>query len=331
MPNISAKTWSRYSTPNFDVVTSITGKSHDFVFETYSVSIKIPSQEMTSDEAIILKTRKDDGTPLEYSVSRVDVFVEVKDDVSVPQEASNTTNVIKDVFSENESADLDSTIAKYSDISMRAFLYWIDILRWSANNSSIGTGSSISIGSSSHETGFGTHLVDKETCNRIYIASTCIRVSLTKAVTDDEWDLSQNRVTDGIQLPMHIGFYHDAKESMRLNCPERAIVELALACENYLRYSVFTLLPKTLREDFVEFVEEANINQFLNRFFKKSIAPENVSEFNKIKKEVSSLFDRRNKYMHMGKAKELTRERFQRYVNATESLFEMGPGSSGNG
>lgn len=169
----------------------------------------------------------------------------------------------------------------------------------------------------------GLNLVDAQTSNHVYASTTRFTIQRTDPVTSKNWNLALERVQSQIELPIYIKFLHDAHESIRSGNIQRAVVELALCCEIYLRYSVFKLIPPDLLEDFVIFIEEANINQYLNRFFKNSLSPEDKPKFNPLKRALSSLFNRRNKYMHMGKIDDITSERYDRYLKSVKDLLEI--------
>lgn len=323
---IKVNTWNRYTTANFTVVPELMGTKHEFEFESYYITINIPSEDSVDrDErfdhvASLNCWREEDGVkvPLEYEIHKVDLSIEVKELQCIPEEASNTCNVDSSIYSKKQRDILDKVSDRYELIANRAFTYWLEILRWSSNTPLLGVGSP-----ASNLSGWGTYLIDPNTSNRVYSSTGRITVQRTNPVTDEDWRMALNRVQTQTELPMYIKFLHDAHVSMQSGNIHRATVELALCSENFLRYSVFELIPENLMGDFVEFIEEANINQYLNRFFKNSLAQDDKAKFNPLKKELSSLFNRRNKYMHMGKMEDITLERYERYLKAVKELLQI--------
>jgi len=301
------------------------GKEFSFEFESFNITITIPSEELVKrhgyqDElAYIISSQKVDGIqiPLKYEVYKVYVNVEVQELQDIPEEAFNITN-IGSLYEADQRDILDNISYKYELIARRAFTYWLEILRWSANSPLIGVCSSTRT-----KIEQSRDLIDPNTSKRLYSSTGRISIKSSKAVTTEELNLTLNRVQKQDELPMHIKFLHDAKESIQFGNIHRATVELALCSENFLRYSVFDLIPKDLNSDFVTFIEEANINQYLNRFFKNAIPSKDAKNFKSIKQEISSLFSRRNNYMHMGKMKDLTPERYEKYLNAVEDLLQI--------
>ena len=317
-------TWNRYTIPNFRVTPELMGAKHKFEFDSYNVTVKVPSEEHATrnegyDEvASLISWRESNGEkiPLEYSVEKVDINIEVKELQDIPEDASNSEHIDSSIYSEQSYTILNNVTEEYENIANRAFLYWLEILRWSSNRPRLGKGSPFS-----NESGWGTYLIDSKTGNRVFSSTRSINIQITAPVTEQEWQLTLNRVQSNTKLPMYMKFLHDSYDSAHAGNIQRATVELALCAENYLRYSVFELIPESLHSDFILFIEEANINQYLNRFFKNSLSKEDGMKFKKIKQNLSSLFDKRNKYMHMGKMDSINVEKYQRYLKAVNELL----------
>lgn len=99
MPEISAKTWNRFITRNLSVAAEVMGSMHEFRFEDFHVTIRLPAQEDAERDdrfdrvARLTSWRSDTSEPLIYDVARVDVYVIYQKLVSVPIEAlSNPPN-----------------------------------------------------------------------------------------------------------------------------------------------------------------------------------------------------------------------------------------------
>lgn len=316
------KSWNSYTTPNFGVVAALMGSSHHFTFDNYEVEIQLP-YETGESQCRAVSWRMIDSVKVatEYIVNEVQVSVVLKDqNVDLPEKSLSSNNIDHSHFSTEQQSQLASLLQSYSEVSKGAFLYWLNMMRWTCNDSTIGKSQPFS-----NESGWSTHLVSGDMNKRIYLSNPVIQVTLKAPVSVAQWYKVQQKVTNEMDFPMYVKFMFDAQESMRLNYVERAIVELALACENYLRYSVFSLLPDSLRQDFVEYIEEANINQYLNRFFKNSFDNTYLKsvKFKDLKSDISSLLSKRNKYMHMGKMDGATTENFVRYLKSTQHLFTL--------
>lgn len=322
MESISAKSWMRFDIPNFSVEPKVMGSSHKFILDDFRIEIKLPKKDHVNkgpkfDEVASLTSWKSiTEEPLVFEVHKVDLEIKLKEKISIPQDAINSTNVDVSLFDENSRKKLNNVTNEYAEISDRALQYWLEILRWSTGYPFIGKQFS-----HANKSGWGTYLINESTENRVYCGTQVIVIPKDYLVTYIQWELTQTRLSKNLQLPMYIKFIHDAQSSIKIGNCERAIVELALACENYLRYSVFDYLPSGLQKEFVEYIEEANINQYLNRFFNNIVEEKDKTKFKKIKKDISSLISRRNSYMHMGTMKDAHSDNFNRYLSAVENLI----------
>jgi len=166
-------------------------------------------------------------------------------------------------------------------------------------------------------------LIDNETEHRFWIASQTFVAKMKCKVSKDQWETAQKRLKEGLNMPTHIGYLHDAVEAYRAGQCRRSIIDIAMACEVFLHYSVLVLIPETLHETFKEYIEEANINQYVNRFFKNNIAQEDLVKFKKLKTEISSLFSKRNKLLHMGNEEGANEENCQMFIAVAKELFSI--------
>lgn len=78
-----------------------------------------------------------------------------------------------------------------------------------------------------------------------------------------------------------------------------------------------------MQKNFVTYIEEANISQYLNKFFDDIVEDKDRSKFKKLKKEISSLISKRNSYMHMGNMNDATLKNCRRYLSAVKDLFDI--------
>ncbi len=98
---------------------------------------------------------------------------------------------------------------------------------------------------------------------------------------------------------------------------------MAVSCETFLRINVLRKLPSELHSDFVNMIAEANIRQYMSQYFKNLIPRDDLSEYKKIGKELSSPFVKRNKLMRMGQEEGVTNENCERYLRATNKLLSL--------
>lgn len=324
MPEISARTWTRFLVTNFNVTADVMGSAHEFDFHGHRVSIKLPQRDQADrgeryDKVASISCRRaDTEEPLTYEVLKVDVEIAVENQLSVPSEALERPPKQFEHFSEEQTKAVDNVCEKYSEIADKAFQYWLEVIRWATDYALIGQPEI-----SGPDSGWPTYILESSTNHRVWAGTTAIRVPYHKEVSQGDWEKASEHLLSGEEVPMHLRFLQDAETSTRNEQYEKAILELAMACEIYLRHSVFEFIPEDTHTELRKYIEEANINQYVSRFF-KSFVPENrLAEYNKMAKEVSSLMSRRNSYVHMGNMADANAETCSRFIRSTRCLFSI--------
>lgn len=331
MPDISAKTWSRFVTTNFCVTAEIMSCIHEFEFGNHHVSVKLPlpeyadRDEQYDDVATVASSRADTEEVLTYLVRKVDIEIAVQELISVPEVALLKPLKQIEHFSEEQQKVADKVCGRYSELAERAFQYWLEMIRWASGAAFIGQP-----GISGSGSGWPTYLMDSATNHRVWTSRVVIAVQREPEVTKEHWELAAEHLRNGDRLPMHLRFLHDAVTSTRHEQYKKAIIEIAMACEIYLRYMVFKFIPEGTPKELVRYIEEANINKYASKFFKSLVDESQTSEYKKIEKEISSLMSRRNSYVHMGQMDDADSALCQRFINTTRELFKIQLSSSKN-
>lgn len=324
MPEISAKTWNRFVTTNMHVVAEVMGSIHEFEFEKHRVSIRLPKKEHIErgkgfdDVGHLASFLTETEEPLLYGVAKVDVEVSVPKIVNVPEEALSSPPKQVKYFSEEQRKVVDAVCDDFTGIAKRAFQYWLEIIRWVSDDALIGQPSV-----SGFESGLSTYLMDASTNHRVWASTQVLTVRCSTELTKEHWLKAAEHLKNGDEIPMHLRFLHDAKASRRNRQYEKAVIEIAMACEIYLRYSVFEYIPVSTPEEIKRYIEEANINKYSSQFFRSLVPESAVSDYKKIAKEISSLMSRRNKYVHMGQMHDADDTLCHRFIHAAEELFKI--------
>jgi hypothetical protein len=337
MPNISAKSWNRFIVHNFTVLPELMGEQHEFQFQEHDIAVRLPTMENADRDsrfdsvARIMSWRKYNEEsspfaykhndeivePIEFSVEKVDVEIEIPGMISVPNESLiNPPNQYEHLTSE-QTQTLKKLSSEHSLLSKNAFSYWLEIIRWSTGNALIG-----------HEIfqnryrEWSTRIFEAASDHHVWAGESTFLVTETKPVTKDHWMLAESRLKSGDAIPMHIQFIINAEQSARNSFYEKAIIETAMACETYLRYTVLGYMPKKLQQDIVGYIESANINQYSSHFFKNLVATESEKEYSKLRKDIDSLISKRNSYLHMGKYDSHNTNCY-RYIDSIKKLFDL--------
>jgi len=144
-----------------------------------------------------------------------------------------------------------------------------------------------------------------------------------KVVTVNEWLEIQQKLSIGSLPPIYIEFKHDAEEQIRIGDYRRSLVDMAIACETFLRFNVLQRLPRKLTSKLSAYIEDANIAQYINNFFPEVIDEATGIQFKKLKSDLFSLFKRRNNLVHMGKDNGIDEKLCLRFLKVTQKLLSM--------
>lgn len=252
---IKVKSWNRFLTRNLVVKPEVLGSEHCFSFENRKVSIKIPSIDQVDrgqgyDEIATVGARRVvDNEPMEFDIHKVDVEVSIPVTISIPSEVLDRPPNAYDLFSGEEQKRLNTVAKQHQAIAEKAFEYWIRVIRWVCDDSCIGRDQV-----EDFRSGWSTYLIDAESDTKIWIQSQMLHVSGYKTLQLEEWQEIQSRLSLDSQPPIYVELKHDAEENIRLGNYRRSLVDMAIACETFLRFAVLQRLPGELNTKLVAYI-----------------------------------------------------------------------------
>jgi len=295
------------------------GVSHYFEYKGYSVEIRIPS----SNETLKLRTAGShiiDGEekPFLSQVKIVDVYIKIPKALEcINTQDENNVNPNHKLTG----CDPDKLIEELTGASISAFRFWLDIVRLITQDYNIG------LRSRRPTTHGHASIIYDDSEKRICSGPFCVTSKIVdRGIESGVWSKIQSELEKGTSLPIHLQFLIDANHALEDNRLKSCIIDLAMACETYLRFSVFDVLGEC-PEDVKSSMELANINAFTNGYFKNRVIPSHKTKYEKLKKDhLGSLFDARNKLVHMGEVKRVSHENCKRFINATNELFSVNLG-----
>lgn len=115
----------------------------------------------------------------------------------------------------------------------------------------------------------------------------------------------------------------DAIEHIKSGDLQRAIVDMAIACETYLRKLVADNLPDSITKSIVEYVDNCNIRNVLTKFVPELADEGEKKTLKTITSTLHHLFDKRNDALHTGRVSEVTLPECYRYLKATKRLLQL--------
>ena len=319
------KSWNRFNIRSFSVVPSLMGSTATFAYGSSTVTIKIPSLDSVSEQhdehatAIRGSFCRHTDAVLFYYVLAVDVTTTCNVSANIPYEILSRHPNAYDLIPEGMQGNLNSISQDAATQALSAFEYWVSLLRWVTGFHRIGR--EARIGS---ESGWTTYLHDIVTETPVWAATQTITVPKARAMESEEWQCLLAHISKGEVPPMHSVLLDDAKHCLDINDYRRALVDLCVACESYLRKNVIDALPSGIFPEALQVVELANINQYITHMFPALLSDTARSPYkNTVKKDLSSLFSMRNDLMHMAKLHGATKTNCERYMHSVEVLFSL--------
>lgn len=320
--------WDRFITRALAVPPSLMGRALSFEHNGSQVTIKLPPVEKVSDDVHDEDARAcrgawnaNTGETIYFVIRSVDVCVDVTTEVPVPSEVLERRPNAYELIGDEQQKTLTLIAEDCSAKSQAAFDYWISLLRWVSGSHKICR--HVSVGNSS---GWSTYLLDAATEKEVWIRSQTIVMEGYRTITDAVWDKVSQLALARESPPIYSILHGDALDCIDDADYRRALVDLSVACEVFLRSRVIASLPSGTSDQVSRLIEEANINQLVGHLFPALLDQETGERYKrKIKEDLSSLFGRRNKLMHVAELHGATLENCRRYARSARELFALLP------
>lgn len=296
--------------------------THTFERGGNEIQVTLPKLSALSDEfrshgmASVGSSRAADGAVLDYEIHRVDVRTDASMSILVDPETFNRAPKAYELYTQQEQDEFENICDRHLDIAKTSFEYWLSVLRWKLEDHRIGRVQIVGA-----ESGWSTYLEDVENSHDLWAARLMYSVPGYRVVKRHEWAEIEHSLQLKESPPTHIGLQHDAQENISHRDYRSALIELAMCCEIFLRSMVLKRLPKSFPENLVGAIEELNINQYVTKHFRNLVIEKDRDEYKKLSNELSSLFDKRNKLLHMGNSEGATREQCERFIRTAKQLL----------
>ena len=319
----NVKSWNRFITRWLAVKPELMGLKHQFQFEDNQVEISLPevshvkSHHDDSAMATVGSRWANSNEPIEYKICQVNVRSNIGCTLDVDPETFNRNPVAYELYTDAEREVFETQCNAHEIYAKRALEHWFLILRWKLDDYRVGRVDVVD-----NDSGWSTYLEDIEKSKTVWIKRVCITVQGYTVITLNEWNNIQDCLISFATSPIYISLKHDAEYSMIHGDYVRSIVELAMACEVFMRFMVLNKLPKHLNSNLVEAIEELNINQYVTKHFRALVPKDNLKEYGKMSKELSSLFSKRNKIVHMGKNDGADQNNCERFLKLANIFFK---------
>ena len=318
--------WTRFITRSFAVVPELLGLACEFPFEKAQVRIELPSKDNldnnSEDSNIALISYKEENgrkIPLQVAVDSVDVLVNLNESIPIPEKVLTRPPNAIDLLTEKQQQKLNDLADEYGNIASRAFEQWIRVLRWKSRNGSIGRPEIRGARS-----GWSTYFINDRTKRRFWAGPNRLTLRSYGVLTLTEWNEVEQALKIGQTPPVYIELMFDGIEHFILNDLQRSVVDLAVACEAFMRARVMQNLPKDLTKAILEYIDEASIRRVMEDFFKDTLNEDQKKHLKRIKSRLHRLFNARNTILHSGQKEDLTSADCKEYIEATKELIANG-------
>ena len=308
---------SRLFTHSFAISTNLLGNSHEFLYESHHVKVELPKlSDIQGDDTPYVRVYKgyDAGTVF---VKNIDVVLSTNQKVRVPEKSLNMFSE-RDVyfFEESQRKNLDKLAEKYNNVAFKAYEKWAKVMRWKAR-------ATINGPEIRHDIRVkAPSLIDTVTGKQFYFTGMSSWGLSYRVINEDDWNRAQNALKNNEIPPAHIDLMSDAIKHFNARDLQRCVVDLAVACEAFLRAKVADKMPSDTPHSFRVYLDEVNIRRLMDRFINDILDENEKKVFSKVKSNLNQLFDARNKLAHIGTKDDITVEQCLVFLKTVYSLIE---------
>ena len=310
----------------FAVLPALMGKSHEFDFAESRVIITLPNinevgdSNSTQPKALCQAWRPVNGEyiPSNYDIYRIQIRVTSKATPAIHPDMLNLNINQYDLIDEEEQQVLNDLGNSNFDLAVAAYEYWLAVLRWKTGDHRIGRATSV--GNAGGQT---PRLYAVDTEKAVWASTVVINFGASHKTTLEEWEACEVALQNSEKVPEHVILLQDGQENHERLDYRRSLIDIAIACEIYLRFKVLSSMPKNLLPSLRLAIEVMNINQFATKFFPEILDIEGKAAYKSLSKDLASLFDVRNKIMHMHNNERATSEQCVRFIDLAKKLFQL--------
>jgi hypothetical protein len=139
-----------------------------------------------------------------------------------------------------------------------------------------------------------------------------------------EWHEVEEALKLGQQSPIYIDLMFDGIEQFKLGELQSSVVDLAVACEAFMRARVSQNLPSGLTDAVLKYIDEIPIRRVLDNLLQDTLSDEQNGYLKSIRPTLRQLFKARNKILHSGHKEDLTPADCKKYIEAAKKLVAIG-------
>jgi hypothetical protein len=321
--------WYQFKCDNFSVVPALMGQSHEFEIDGKRAKITLPNVNDLRDDdednsKVVCQSWfliDEKQVPAAYVIRRIDVRIELSEVPNIHPDMLVLPVNQRELITEAEQETLNNLCNIYFDFAVTAYEYWLATLRWKTGVYMIGR--TITADNAS---GWSPRLRTIKSDKEVWANSISINIEWKHETTEAEWIAAKESLQRGEEVPAHIVLLQASQEYHKRRDYRRSLIDIAIACEVYLRFRVLASLPAHTLQPVLSAVEAMNISQYVTKFFPELLSEQGKVEYKPINKELTSLFDARNKIMHMNNNERSNSAQCLRFIELAQRLFQLDDG-----
>lgn len=312
---------------NIHVDRELLGRSHEFPFNGFTVVFRLPSLHEVVDTAnseyldaasVATYVHAVDGAqvPRTVNIHRIYAIVRKDQPVNFSDAVLAASDAPEETLTDQDVKTFDEIYLEARSIGGRATAHWLNLLRWRVRNFRIGRPDLM------QDTIGVAETYDVETGVRLNLRYPKMTFAPFQSVTLTHWTEAEELLKSESDVPAYISLLQDAEDCFDRGDYRRTLIDLAVSMEVLMRTKVLNALPDTLDRDIRAVIEQANISQYANKWF-PNLLDDNEKQLyrkGKLNTALTSLFDARNKIMHMAEEDRATEPECQRFIALAERI-----------
>ncbi|MGD0331993.1 MAG: hypothetical protein ABSA90_01915 [Xanthobacteraceae bacterium] len=286
--DVEVNSFHRFSLDRLSVTPELLGATHRFTYEDKDIVLSIPKADKDSvpfDQRRVhcWKWKAEGNVPLEYSVYSIDLEIELKKPLRIPEAVMQRPPNQFELIGDEEQKRLNSTVSDAAELAKKGFEYWLSVIRWKSGIGHIGE-PQVRYAS---DQGGGAVLRERATGHRVWLQPRIVLVIGNKPVSLAQWEATQKALSAGKAPPIWFGFLFDSEQRANNSDITGSILSLAIALEVNVR-RVFSHGLEHTEPVVLEVLDQANLRSLLNRIKKHSYWNDdwkdatNLSAFNEL-------------------------------------------------
>lgn len=322
---VAVAVWARYDVYDLNVAPSLAGAAHHFSMQGYPVTFQLPKRPRQRDwhrhHAPIschswVGDRAGSGRirPRYFCIREIECLLDTGKTRLVPERAIGV--VRPNYFSSMEQKRLFQLTENYSNIINKAFVYWVDVLRWKSGISTICRPEVVSYPYPANH-----YLVDACTGERFFSGITVLHATRERVVSKRHWKEAQKVLDLGQAVPLWHICIAEAGQQLQLGDQRRFILDLAIASETAMRHLTSKFIKEPINFEFQELVNSVSSSRIFDKFWKLGF---NSLRWKSLKGDINNIkkvMTYRNHIMHRGWREEVPYKECRELLNSVDKFI----------